>query len=129
MNSFNSFGNNSSAMNNFSSFDNNEIINEAQEVISGTENTTKSIFWNIGLFAIGGFMDSIGFILIIVGGILLIVVHRREITAYAAQQMIPVGKEIVEEVTPTVGNAAGTIAKSISKGIKEGLKDSNSDIN
>lgn len=43
----------------------------------------------------------------------------RDITAYYAQQQMPIAKEVVEETAPTIGKAA----KEISKGIKEGLKD------
>ena len=49
--------------------------------------------------------------------------NRREITAYTAQQTIPVAKEIVDETTPTMAKAAGTIGKEIAKGIAEGLKE------
>lgn len=41
----------------------------------------------------------------------------REIAAFATQQGMPVAKETIDEITPTVANAAGTIAKEISKGI------------
>lgn len=60
--------------------------------------------------------------------------HRREITAFTAQQAMPVAKEVMEDMAPTVGKAGKTIAKEmapvygdmakeIAKGIKEGLKD------
>lgn len=59
---------------------------------------------------------------------------RREILAFTAQQVMPVAKEGIEEMAPTIGKAGasiakemapvyGDIAKEISKGIKEGLKD------
>jgi len=44
---------------------------------------------------------------------------RREILAFQAQQVVPVGKEVIEDVAPTAGN----FAKEISKGIKEGLNE------
>ena len=46
---------------------------------------------------------------------------RREIMAFTAQQVMPVAKEGIDEMAPTIGNAAGEIAK----GIKNGLNDSN----
>lgn len=44
---------------------------------------------------------------------------RREITAFTTQQVMPIAKEGIEKMTPTIGN----VAKEITKGIKEGLKD------
>ena len=49
--------------------------------------------------------------------------HRREITAYTTQQVMPVAQEGIEKMTPTVADAAGSIAKSVSKGIQEGKKE------
>lgn len=121
-NSFDSFTNN--AINNFNSFDSDTIVSDIQNSNNEIQNAAKGMFGSIGLFAIGGFMETIGFILTVAGGIMLFIAHRREITAYAAQQMIPVGKEIVEEVAPTIGNAAGEIAK----GIKKGINDANNEI-
>ena len=43
----------------------------------------------------------------------------REISAFFAQQQMPVAKEGIEKMSP----AMGTAAKEIAKGIKEGLKD------
>lgn len=59
---------------------------------------------------------------------------RRNIMAFSAQQAIPIAKEGIEEIAPSIGKAGaniakemapvyGDIAKEISKGIKEGLKD------
>ncbi len=89
---------------------------------TGMQETTGGIFGSFGLFAIGGFINTIGFGLIIVGGIIMFVAHRREITAYTVQQVMPVAQEGIEKMTPTIGNAAGEIAKGITSGIKKGLK-------
>lgn len=51
------------------------------------------------------------------------VAKRRHILAFAAQQTIPVAKEGIDEMAPTIGNAAGEIAK----GIKKGLSDDNNE--
>ena len=83
----------------------------------------KGIFSSFGLFAGGGFISVLGFSAITTGGIILLIAHRREISAYATQQAMPVVKETVSEVTPTVASAAGSIAKEVSKGIKEGMKE------
>ena len=99
-----------------SSYDMNSITSSMQQ-------TTSSAFGNIGLFAIGGFIDTIGFLLIVAGGITMFIAHRREITAYTIQQTMPIAQEGINKMAPTIGNAAGTIAQGITKGIKEGLKD------
>ena len=87
------------------------------------EKTEKGIFGSVGLFAIGGFFDSIGFTLTVAGAITMLIAHRREINAYATQQVMPIAQEGIEKITPTISNAAGSIAKSISKGIKEGKEE------
>lgn len=45
--------------------------------------------------------------------------HLRQISAYMAQQQMPIAKESIEKIAPSVGVAA----KEITKGIKEGLED------
>lgn len=44
---------------------------------------------------------------------------RREMTAFSAQQVMPVAQEGIDKMSPTIGKAA----KEITKGVKEGLKD------
>lgn len=80
----------------------------------------KGVIGGIGLFALGGIINSIGFLLTVSGGMILFIAHRREITAYTTQQVMPIAKEEIEKITPTVANAAGSIAESISKGIENG---------
>lgn len=53
------------------------------------------------------------------GAMLILTAKRREITAFTAQQVMPVAKEGIEKMAPS----AGVAAKEIAKGIKEGLKD------
>lgn len=50
---------------------------------------------------------------------------RREILAFTTQQVIPVAKEGIDEIAPTIGNATKEIAKGISSGLKEGTKEDN----
>ena len=45
--------------------------------------------------------------------------NQREISAYMAQQQMPVAKEGIEKMAPTVGGAAKEIAKGIKEGINE----------
>ena len=70
-------------------------------------------------FAIGGFLLVFGFAIASVGGQLFFVIHRREITDYMTQQVMPVSQEGIDKMSPTVGN----VAKEITKGIKAGLED------
>ena len=88
-------------------------------------------FGGFGLFALGGFCASTGFGITSFGGILLLIAHKREITAFGVQQVMPVAQEGIEKMAPTIGKAGasiakemapvyGEIAKEIGKGIKEG---------
>ena len=79
----------------------------------------KGMFGSFGLFAIGGLINSVGFLLTVAGGIVMFVAHRREIAAYTTQQVMPVAQEGIEKITPTVANAAGEIAKSVSENIRK----------
>ena len=93
---------------------------------SGTKSissTASSLGVYFALFAIGGVVGFIGFGLTVAGAIMLIVAHQREVKEFAAQSTLPVTKEIVDDVTPTVSKAAGSIAKEVSKGIAEGKEE------
>ena len=48
---------------------------------------------------------------------------RREIAAFTAQQVMPVAKEGIDEMAPTIGNAVGEIAKGIKKGLNDADKE------
>ena len=54
-----------------------------------------------------------------ISGFIFFIAKRRHILAFSAQQVMPVAKEGINEMAPTIGNVAGQIAK----GVKEGLKD------
>lgn len=90
------------------------------------KNTADSSFGSFGLLALGAFIIVFGFSLVGAGLIVMFISHRREITAYTTQQVMPVAQEGIEKMTPTVADAAGSIAKSVSKGIQEGKKEANS---
>lgn len=117
-NEFNEFGEN--AFNNINSMDEDATISGFQDTFNNATNTTKGIFNGFGLGALGMFLDFIGSSLVLVGGVMMFIAHRREITAYTTQQVMPVAQEGIEKITPTVANAAGSIAQSVSKGIQEG---------
>ena len=44
---------------------------------------------------------------------------RREILAFSAQQVMPVAKEGIEKMTPTVSKSVEEITRSIKKGLKD----------
>lgn len=68
------------------------------------------------IFGIASIMFSL-----VIGGSILMTAHGREIAAFTTQQVMPVAKEGIDAIAPTIGKAAGDIAK----GIKEGLNSSN----
>jgi len=71
---------------------------------------------NIIYFMMGGFIILAG---ALIGGSVILVAYRRNILAYGVQSVIPVGKEVIDEMAPTIGNAVGEIAKGIKKGLKD----------
>ena len=89
---------------------------------SEPDQIAKGAFGGIGILALGGIINSVGFLLTASGGMVLFIAHRREITAYGVQQVMPIAQEGIEKITPTVANAAGSIAESISNGIESGKK-------
>ncbi len=81
--------------------------------------TAKGVLGSFGLIALGGFINFVGTGLLIAGGVVMIVSHRREITAYTTQQVMPVAQEGIDKMAPTIGRAAGEIAKGIKQGLNE----------
>lgn len=67
------------------------------------------------------FLTFLGMPMIFIGFFLIMTSHGREIYAFNAQQRMPIAKEGIEKMAPSVGTAA----KEIAKGVKEGLKDEN----
>lgn len=89
-NAFDKIGSN--IINNFNSMDENTIINEAQNTFNITTYTANRMFGSVGLSALGDFLNFIGFALTIAGGVVMLIAHRREITAYITQRVMPEGK-------------------------------------
>lgn len=73
-------------------------------------------FNNIIFYMFGGFIIIAS---VMIAGFIFMFSKRREIAAFTTQQVMPVAKEGIEEIAPTIGKAAGEIAK----GIKNGLRD------
>lgn len=86
------------------------------EIAENTTSTSKSVLF----YMLGGFIVASS---CIISFIVYIFSKQREITAFTAQQIMPVAQEGIEKMAPTIGNAAETITKGITKGIKDGLKE------
>ena len=76
-------------------------------------------------FAIVAVILLLGYAITRFGGQMFYIGHKREIVAYKTQQIMPVAKEGINEMAPTIGSASGTIAKEVAAGIKEGLSSDN----
>ena len=87
------------------------------------DQASKGAFGGFGIMVVGGFLDSVGSTLLVIGGIVMFIAHRREIVTFTTQQVMPVAKEGIEKMAPT----AGVVAKEITKGIKEGLNEVTND--
>ena len=77
---------------------------------------------DIELKGLLGFGMVFSFAFVGFGMMALFVGHQREITAFMAQQQMPVAKEGIEKMAPT----AGVAAKEISKGVVEGIEEAKS---
>lgn len=100
----------------FDEYKNNSITSEYCSLKNSNSSFVKSSFLMFG-----------GFIIIassmFCGVLYLSIIKRREILAYTVQQVMPVAKEGIDKISPTIAKATGNIAKEVTKGIKEGLKD------
>lgn len=77
---------------------------------------TKAKYY--GFYMVGAFIIIIS----IIGSVsLYLFAKRREIIAFKTQQVMPIAKEGIGEISPTLGSAAGEVARGITKGIKDGL--------
>lgn len=87
-------------------------------------------------------LSVFGGVILFIGGMISLSIYliakKRDISAFAIQQSMPLaqeaiekmaptigeaGKTVIDKVGPSIGNTAGSIAKGITKGIKDGLKD------
>ena len=57
-----------------------------------------------------------------ISGFIFMVAKRRHILAFQTQQVMPVAKEGIDEMAPTIGNAVGEITKGIKKGLNDDEK-------
>ena len=104
-------------------FEISSFANSMKESVTSAKSSSNDTFTSFILLALGCFVSSAGVVLLIIGGVMAYMAHRREITAYITQQTMPIKKETINDITPTVADAAGTIAKSVSQGFEEGKKE------
>ena len=95
----------------FDEFKNNDITREYCAAKNSTSQfaTSSSIMF-------GAFICFAG---LIISGSIFSIAKRRKILAFTAQQVMPVAKEGIDEMAPTIGDAA----EKITRGIKKGLDD------
>jgi hypothetical protein len=95
-----------------------DLESELWKIQSGYNNTKNSIATSryIPFYMFGAFIIVASSM---IAGSIYIFGKRREIAAFTTQQVMPIAKEGINEMAPTIGNVAGEIAK----GIKEGMKD------
>lgn len=98
---------------NFDEYKNNSLTKEYCAAKNITDDFSSGVFIMIGIF--------ICVVTVMISGSILIFAKRRHILAFGMQQTMPLAKEGIEKMAPTVGNAAGEIAKGITSGIKSGL--------
>lgn len=73
-------------------------------------------FYLVVFYILGGFVVLVT---AMISGSIYATAKGREINAFYVQQQIPIAKEGIEEMAPTVGNAVGEIARGIKKGLKD----------
>ena len=91
----------------FDEYENNSITKEYCAAKNGT-----GVFASSGSTMLGAF---ICFATCMTSGFIFMFAKQRHIVAFRAQQVMPVAKEGIDEMAPTIGKAAGEIAKGLKK--------------
>lgn len=71
---------------------------------------------SIPYYMFGGFIIAASFMIAVS---IYTFAKRREILAFSAQQVMPVAKEGIEKMTPTVSKSVEEITRSVKKGLKD----------
>lgn len=95
----------------FSEYKNNSLTKEYCSAKNSIDDFASTGFIMFGLF--------ICIATLMIFSSILFVAKRRQILAFSAQQVMPIAKEGIDEMAPTIGNAAGEIAKGIKKGLSD----------
>lgn len=101
---------------------NSDLKDELWKIQSGYNDTKNSIESSkyIPFYMFGAFIIIASSMM---AGSIYMFGKRREIAAFTTQQVMPVAKEGINEMAPTIGNVAGEIAKGIHNGINESDKE------
>ena len=107
----------------------NSTINDLESEKTQLKNQDYTVYYdkvNAAKYFIFYFLGIGVFIMFGIASIIVYVIaKKREITAFTIQQSMPVAKEAIDEMAPTIGNAAGEIAKGITQGINENKEEEN----
>ena len=98
----------------FDEYKNNSITKEYCAAKNSTGDFANSASITLGAF--------ICFLTCMISGSIFMVAKGRHIIAFQTQQVMPVAKEEIDEMAPTIGNFAGEIAKGIKKGLNDDQK-------
>ena len=99
-----------------------DLESELWKIQSGYNDTKNSIATSryIPFYMFGAFIIIASSM---AAGSIYIFGKRREIAAFTTQQVMPIAKEGINEMAPTIGNVAGEIAKGIHNGLNESDKE------
>lgn len=98
----------------FDEYKNNSITKEYCAAKNSTGDFASSVSTMLGAF--------ICIATCMISGSIFMFAKRRHILAFQTQQVMPVAKEGIDEMAPTIGNVAGEIAKGIKKGLSDDEK-------
>ena len=95
----------------FSEYKNNSLTKEYCSAKNSIDDFASTGFIIFGVF--------ICIATLMIFSTIIFIAKRRKILAFSAQQVMPIAKEGIDEMAPTIGNAAGEIAKGIKKGLSD----------
>lgn len=98
----------------FDEYKNNSITKEYCTAKNSTGDFASSSSIMLGVF--------ICIAICMISGFMFMFAKQRHIVAFKVQQVMPVAKEGIDEMAPTIGNVAGEIAKGIKKGLSDDKK-------
>lgn len=93
-----------------------ELKNKIEKDFDSDFNKSFDLSGVFPYFIFGGFIIIASFGIF---GSIIVFTKRREIVAFTTQQIMPVAKEGIEEIAPSIGQAAKNIAKDIKSGLND----------
>lgn len=98
----------------FDEYNDNSITKEYCRAKNNSSEFASSFKIGIGIF--------ICIVTLMISGVIFVISKQRHILAFQAQQVMPIAKEGIEEISPSIGKATGEIVKGIKKGLKDDEK-------